>query len=65
MAGTDIESGPVDIAMHVEVYDASVVVHKMKSGINDLPIEIPALLSVLDDIARIHPTISGSCPSFL
>ena len=49
---------------HVDVLDASAMVHKMKRGVNDLPTEIPALLNVLDDIAKIHPSISGNDPSY-
>ena len=48
------------IERHVEVLDASAMVYNMKSGINDLPLEIPRLVGILDDIARIHPSISSA-----
>ncbi|KAJ3537236.1 hypothetical protein NM688_g6718 [Phlebia brevispora] len=42
---------------HHDMQDMSATVHKMKYSINDLPGEIPKLIHVLDDIARIHVTI--------
>lgn len=49
---------PVNLR-HAEILDVTKHVHNMKTGINDLPLEIPKLVSVLDDVARIHPSISG------
>lgn len=42
------------------VLDARATLHNMKNGMNDLPVEIPGLLSVLDEIAKIHVSISGA-----
>lgn len=62
------EQKPIEVAAldhHAEVADASTMVHNMKIGINDLPLEIPKLVGVLDDIARIHPSISGMCSTLI
>ena len=40
-------------------HDAYGSLHKMKEGINDLPVEVPGLLNVLDEIAKVHVAVSG------
>jgi hypothetical protein len=40
-------------------HDAHGALHRMKGGINDLPVEIPGLMNVLDEIAKVHLAISG------
>lgn len=58
-AEADVASRSVQTFGHIDVLDASAMVLNMKRGINDLPTEIPSLLNVLDNVARIHPSISG------
>ena len=43
--------------------DAGTTLHRMKGNMNDLPVEIPGLLNALDEIAKIHFSISGALPS--
>ncbi|KAI0701233.1 hypothetical protein BC835DRAFT_271177 [Cytidiella melzeri] len=38
--------------------DPGTTLQKMKSSMNDLPVEIPGLLNALDEIAKIHVSIS-------
>ena len=40
-------------------FDTVATLHKMKSGVTDLPVEVPGLIRVLDEIAKIHVSISG------
>ena len=39
--------------------DAGTALQNMKINMNELPAEIPGLLSVLDELAKIHVSISG------
>lgn len=45
-------------------HDPHRALDKMKEGVNDLPVEIPGLLHILDEIAKVHVTISGVCNSY-
>jgi hypothetical protein len=47
------------VVSFVPMPDADTVLQNMKLNINELPAEIPGLLSVLDEVAKIHVSISG------
>ena len=56
----DIIIAPVAVSMSLLHDSPDRALHKMKEGVNDLPVEIPGLLNILDEIAKVHVTISGA-----
>lgn len=50
---------PISISF-VHSHDAHGALHKLNEGMNDLPVQIPSLLHALEEIAKVHVTISGS-----
>ena len=50
---------PVSISF-AHSHDAHGAIHKLKEGINDVHVQVPSLLHALDEIAKVHVTISGS-----
>lgn len=49
---------PVTLSIGLS-HDPHRALEKMKEGVNDLPVEVPGFLHILDEIAKVHVTISG------
>ena len=44
--------------------DASQIADKIHKGVDTFMEAVPALMGALDEVAKIHPFISGAGPSF-
>lgn len=55
---SSIVLAPVALSIGLS-HDPHRALEKMKEGVNDLPGEVPGFLQILDEIAKVHVTISG------